>query len=54
MSPTIPSPTKEGSGRGRCPYCGRRIGWQRVTCCAHEDLPALEPLADFYLLAVKP
>jgi hypothetical protein len=27
----------------RCVYCGDSIGWQKLTCVKHEDLPALDP-----------
>jgi hypothetical protein len=29
----------------RCIYCGRRIRDGRDACSAHDDLPALDPLA---------
>ncbi len=33
-----------------CPYCGRPLRGKEVVCWAHEDLPALEPLDDRFLL----
>jgi hypothetical protein len=26
-----------------CPYCGGRIGYNRLVCNAHSDLPNLDP-----------
>lgn len=38
------------SDQGGCPYCGAALLPGKEACAAHDDLLALEPLDDRYLL----
>jgi len=45
--------TRTTTGARACPYCGRPLRGNAVTCSYHRDLPALEPLDDRYQVRLE-